>query len=479
MDTSSPVSGKLAGPVTLLKRTIASYKKNSQDIIKLVSIQFVLIVISALLGGFARFLLTNHPDSASLLVVPMMFIVFPLGILSFLAQTFSLLALVKRLGDIDKGIPFPGVIASFKGVASLFWPYIWMSILMGTIILALFIVFFWIAAIPAFVFSLFFSFAMFTLVFDGERGLRALTSSWYYVQNNFWKVLGRSFFVLLISLVIGLFFGAGAFVLYLLTNHGLGTMDEARALLAGSTPISFEIFQLVINLVYVFVIVPCLFIFGYEMFKDLKTLKPQYSIEVEGKKRTWAKVFAIIGAILIPLMFISMPIIAMIFGMKEAQNRARNGSIEQSFSKTYDNGVLSFTYPGNWAASSTKEGLLLQSPLGAQVYMAKFDLSANSTPSPLNELSDKFTNSLEKEYKGDTQFEIYATADDVVVGGQKSVRILYGHSSEMAKEPRLLSEMVLVPYESSIFTIELTDTETGMQVSEDQLLSILETINFK
>lgn len=463
MHTPHPESVKMAGPVTLLKRAIVFYKRHSADFIKIISPQvFVALVTILILSVFAFlppmklevFLLTVFVVGAGLVV-----------------QFLSSIALIQRFRDAEKGIPFPGIKASLRQASPLFFPYLWVSILIALVTLSGHVL----LVIPGIILMVFLSFSIFTLVFEGERGLRALSSSWYYVKNNWWKVFGRLMFAVLIGVGVGVVYGVVTVLIYVISNHGFGTPEHMSVFFTSRDNVSLEIFGVITGLLNIFVIVPVFFVYFYEMYKEIKITKLAYSSVVEGGIRTWCKVLAIIGAILFPIVLVGCSI-AIGLG---AVHKNPNILIEQGFIETYDNGDVSFNYPKGWGGISTDAGLSLMNQSGAYFFLTKNTLNADVKNASAEVLGARLVASLKEKNKADKQFEIYGTTTDMKVGGVQAFRVLFVRSSEQTKGVRMLSEVTLVPYNGSMYLIELTDTEQGMAASEDQYMFMLNSLKFR
>lgn len=84
-----------------------------------------------------------------------------------------------------------------------FWPFLWTSILSALIIIIGLILF----IIPGLVFLVWYFFATYIVLFEGESGWTALQKSKKYVQGRFWPLAGR------LALLIG-----GAIVVSLLSQ---------------------------------------------------------------------------------------------------------------------------------------------------------------------------------------------------------------------------------------------------------------------
>ncbi len=83
---------------------------------------------------------------------------------------------------------------TYRETKPLFWPYIGLSLLTGLLI------FLWalLLIIPAIIFSVFYSLAVYVLFFEGKRGMSAISRSKALVKGYFWPVFGRFCFLMLV-----------------------------------------------------------------------------------------------------------------------------------------------------------------------------------------------------------------------------------------------------------------------------------------
>lgn len=101
---------------------------------------------------------------------------------------------------------------SYKSGFKILSSYIWVYFLLTVIIIGSFLLF----IIPGILFSIWFSLAIFILVFEEKKGFDALFKSKYLVKGNFWGVLVR-FVVLGLTIGLGLFLFF-ALILFLIEN---------------------------------------------------------------------------------------------------------------------------------------------------------------------------------------------------------------------------------------------------------------------
>jgi hypothetical protein len=158
----------------------------------------------------------------------------PLGIagLAIIAVTvWSMLALyTQAISPVQ--IPIKQAFLENK---SRFFPFIWLSLLLGIIICGSFVFF----VIPAVIFSIFFVFWIFTFLVEGERGMAALLKSREYVRGNWWKTLGYMSILFVVSIVL-------SFILRLTEKVSVG--------LSGLLNLAYQIFFPMFTAVYLSVL---------------------------------------------------------------------------------------------------------------------------------------------------------------------------------------------------------------------------------
>jgi len=90
--------------------------------------------------------------------------------------------------------------------------------------------------IPGIIFSLWFSLAIYSFVFEDQKGIKALYRSKQLISGNFWKVAWRSIFISIIVIIIAIPFA----ILGKVLNDSHGFLDNALQLLLMPLVIFFE-----------------------------------------------------------------------------------------------------------------------------------------------------------------------------------------------------------------------------------------------
>jgi len=145
--------------------------------------------------------------------------------------------------------PTMGFKELFKNTRGIFWKFFGLSILTG-ILVSLWTL---LLIIPGIIFGIFYSFALYLLVFEDVKGLNAVKRSQALVTGYWWAVFGRTAFMILVAML-------ASFVLSL----------PFVFLSEGTT--WYSIYSLAQNLVWA-VITPIFIVFPYLMYKDLRSIK--------------------------------------------------------------------------------------------------------------------------------------------------------------------------------------------------------------
>ena len=251
--------------------------------------------------------------------------IFAVAVIGVVVQMVSQYATTKAVVDTDSAQP-----ASFKELYKfgfkIFFPAIWISILFNLILFgtAVFLI------VPAIVVGIYLSFFSFVLVDQNKRGLAALTHSFYYVRDNFWKVLGRLLALAFLTVLAGLVVAGIILLVVFLSDSSYFSMESfinlAPYLSSGSS-----VWSVLSSLIYGFILycfyVPLLNIYYYQIYKHLKVSKPVPNPETDLKKtHSWFLGFSIFGLVVSVVVFILLLIVpfafAVISGFNGAKERA-------------------------------------------------------------------------------------------------------------------------------------------------------------
>ncbi|MES3031488.1 MAG: hypothetical protein V4697_03700 [Patescibacteria group bacterium] len=284
----------------LIKTSWTSYKKNWKNFLVLGAIPFSITVLGTIFT-----LINTFGHAPSFIKGIILVITFLLSIAGTVVSIVFPLVLIKYIKDGEENVPFDSK-RIYKDMLGLFFPLLWIGILFGLICMggSIFLI------IPGIALSGYLGYYQYVLVTDDTRGLKALISSFYYVRGNWWGVFGRILALGLIMAVIVLPVVAIIGVLFVLMNGGFSV--ENLQTLFGTTQVSAStylfqtLFNLVSNAIGLAVVYPIFTFYSYFIFKGLKATKILPDEQGQKKARGWFIGLSIFGAVVIPLLFISM-----------------------------------------------------------------------------------------------------------------------------------------------------------------------------
>lgn len=190
-----------------------------------------LIFGASFIGNAGRFFLENamgaEPQIWKIVITGL--VSFAMYLVSFLITVY-LIAITARFLDNKKAD------IDFKSdILSIFWPALWMSIVVGAITAVGFVFF----IVPGILFTVWYAFVMYMVILEKKRGLALLGESKKLSQGRFWPVFGR-------LVVPTLFWGlVSYFVLMGLLNLlGVAANQPVIEESAANTPLSLVIIGL-------------------------------------------------------------------------------------------------------------------------------------------------------------------------------------------------------------------------------------------
>ncbi|MCF7865221.1 MAG: hypothetical protein K9M11_01835 [Candidatus Pacebacteria bacterium] len=138
---------------------------------------------------------------------------------------------------------------AYSVASKLLFPYFWIMLLTGLLILIGFVL----LVVPGVVFSIWFVFASFFLVFEGKRGKSALQMSKRYVRGIWFEVFLR----LVVAALLGL-----------LLNIALATFKGFMGSVASDVTDTTSL-NLFLDFIYQLVITPYFVVYMYELYRDV------------------------------------------------------------------------------------------------------------------------------------------------------------------------------------------------------------------
>lgn len=186
----------IPGPDQLLRESWAIYKKRFGLLLGVIIIPALISI--ALLAGITPFGVAALAflDPIVTAVIAVIFVAL-LAIIMTIVQAWSQAALVIAIHEHDNN---PRVGEIFKQAWSKIGQY-WLVTLLVFILTA---GGFFLFIIPGFIFSVWFTFAIYVAVLENKKGMDALHMSRQYVEGRFWDVFGRLLVPGLIGLVISM-----------------------------------------------------------------------------------------------------------------------------------------------------------------------------------------------------------------------------------------------------------------------------------
>ncbi len=190
---------------------------------------------------------------------------------SFFVWSWAVPSLIYALKDNTN------IKESYKRGLKILPAYIWVYFLLTTIITGGFLLF----VIPGILFSVWFSLAIFVLVFEKKRGFNALLKSQHLVKGKFWAVFWR---FLILGLIVGL---------------GVILISTLIFLIIENQQIENQISELIGYFFQLFIL-PFFLIYGFLIYENLREIKAE-SLYVQPS--IWRKIKYIFPAILGTLIF--------------------------------------------------------------------------------------------------------------------------------------------------------------------------------
>jgi hypothetical protein len=321
-------NNKLIGISELFRQSLSLFKKNYKVLISIGLVPVVYGIIQGLVSVIFDFAMPNN----GFVMIFVGLIIFLFGILGVIIQTLYQVAIIKSIGDSSSESSTFNLKEIYKKSLSVFLSYWWVGILTGLVTIICYALF----IIPGIIVSIFIGFAYFALILDGKKGLQALSASYYYVKGYWWSIFVRLLSVALITTILIAIVYAVLFVIFALFMQ---TFDFAFLVSQLTSQTSDNsILGIITSFIGSFVIycvyTPFIFSFTFLIYKSLKTLKPEPSVDGSDFKtsRTWFKVLAIAGLVVFVLVTLLFLTIAIVFGYREATNKANYSLIETASS---------------------------------------------------------------------------------------------------------------------------------------------------
>lgn len=225
----------MRGPIMLLKDSWSIFTQNPKLFLGIYFIPATLVILLEMVGIY-----TKYPGPPTGLEVLLMLIV-----MSTIFAVFVLagVAMIKAVSD-PTGVTIQ---EAYDFAQPFFFQYIWVSLL-STVIIGLG---FLLIIVPGIIFTFWFAFSYYVLVFENKKGIAALKKSKEYVKGHWWAVCGRYLFLIFIALLFSI----------------------VVAILAATLGNAFgEIAAVVISIILSAIIAPIAVGYSYFMYIDLKKI---------------------------------------------------------------------------------------------------------------------------------------------------------------------------------------------------------------
>ncbi len=304
--TSTPNSNQpavfLKKPTELLSEAWKMYKARWKTLLGITVAPILLIIPAVIILGIMLWSLglINTFENASfgggLGDSPISFITFLILFILFfsviiIAQIWSQVALIyaiKNNGDI-------GIKESYQKSKSKIKSFFWVSVLVGFITMGGFIFF----AVPGFIFTVWFSFAIFIVVTENLKGMDAILKSREYVRGYWWSVLWRFLFMYIVLFGVMI---AASIILMLIPILG--------------------------NLVSI-ALTPLIMVYMFLIYDNLRKIKGGFEFQPFAKTKKLFIAVGVLGAITIPLIFISIGLAGLNSAKDKATDAARYSALTQ------------------------------------------------------------------------------------------------------------------------------------------------------
>lgn len=239
---------------------------------------FVFGIISSF---YASFVSLNNFIFGMILLVVLALIV---GFILALGQ-FALIYAIKYRDKITVG-------EAYRAALPKIFSFFWISFLTGFIIWSGVFLF----IIPAIIFSIWFSFSVFILADEDQKGMNALLRSKEYVKGLWWRVLWRYTAIGLIILSLGI-------ILFIILGIPVGLVLASLEL----GPTTIELISTILQTGLSFFLTPFVVLYSFLLYTKVKEYKLGVFQEPNPKQKKWFILVGItgsvIGILLIALLF--------------------------------------------------------------------------------------------------------------------------------------------------------------------------------
>ncbi len=408
----------MPSPFALIKASLVLYKRNYKFLMALGLVPFIVGLVENILSKVLIF--TSH--SIAILVVSFLIALF-FSLIGFILQFVFQISLIKSVSEIDKGNTVLDLKSIYKDSLKLFFPYLWISILATASTFIPLMVF----IIPGLILSVYLSFAVYALVIDNQRGLNSLSTSFYYVKNNWWKVFGRSLSLIVVGIFLAVIVAGIFYVIMSLAGYSNDPSSLATSIKEFSRfSVTNTILMIIFSFITYTVMYPLTVTYSFFIYKYLKLQKPVPKPEYVNTARTFFKVLSIISAVIVPILLLLVFAASFIFSLKTLP---KNPSHMSQIPIVYEDGILKMTADNPsllelTAYVNTDDGFSIRLPKG-------WEVKQNSPKKDGTVISPK-----DKNINGLIQIQTYKLVDSSDTEIEREMKILMNQNSDIIKNPK-------------------------------------------
>jgi hypothetical protein len=272
---------KFKGVIQLFKESFSLYRARAKI---LFGITIIAVGVNFLGEVLLNYLFNTHIKYS-------LFFSFIWAIILLISLFIWLLAIPSLIFAIKENI---GVKEAYRKGLKIFPSFFWIYFLFNAIFVGGFLLF----LIPAILFFVWFSLAIFVLVFEGKKGMDALFKSQHLISGKFWGVLKR-------------YIGFGLFLLLILilvlSPLFIFKVSEAK----------IEKISKAIGYLLQIFLTPLILIYGFLIYENLERIKKEIPYQEPSKKRKLKYILPIALGTLIFLLVFSFNFMNIFFGRDE------------------------------------------------------------------------------------------------------------------------------------------------------------------
>lgn len=318
----------IPGPIALIRNSLVFYKNNAKMFFQISLLPFCILILSSLVSNLETFFRDN--TFLTVLIVILSIVIMVAG---WLVQFIYPFVLIRKMDLIDRreqGDPEQ----LYRSGLKMFWSILLISILTSLITMAGAVVF----LIPGIILALYSGYSLFFLALEDKRGIKALSSSFHYVNGNLWKVFWRGFvfsiFIILVVFVCFVVLYGGAFLISGASISSLIMISKGAVSFGSSTQVAFFLVSIIFSALYYALAYPIVMIFSYQIYKSLKSSKTAPAEDQLKKTRKWVMGLIAFGILAVFVITIFIFIAGVINGYSKAKFQAEQSAGQEQNEST-------------------------------------------------------------------------------------------------------------------------------------------------